>query len=142
MSRVHKFVFFAVFALVLVACSTGGSGEFQVNDVWARPGLVGGNAAVFFVINNPGPDDMLLSVSSEIASAVEMHMTIMQDDNMQMVPQVNVPVPIGETIFEPGGLHVMLIGLKNDLKPGDTFTVTLNFEKAGDRLLNVTVREP
>jgi copper(I)-binding protein len=142
MSRVRWFVFFVVFGVVLVACGAGGSGEFQVNDVWARPGLVGGNAAVFFVINNPGPDDMLLSVSSEIASAVEMHMTIMQDGNMQMVPQVNVPVPIGETIFEPGGLHVMLIGLKNDLKPGDTFPVTLNFEKAGDRLLNVTVREP
>ena len=61
---------------------------------------------------------------------------------MKMVHQMNVPVPTGETVFKTGDLHVMLIGLKNDLNPGDTFTLTLSFENAGERILNVTVREP
>ena len=97
---------------------------------------------MFFVISNPGSEDFLLSASSDVAGAVELHKTIMEDGNMKMVQQMNVPVPTGETIFKPGDLHVMLIGLKNDLNPGNTFTVTLNFENAGEKTLDVVVREP
>ena len=132
---------FVMFAVVLAACSAAGSGELQVNDIWARPGLAGGNGGVFFVIDNPGAADLLLSASSDVADAVELHKTVMQGDNMQMVQQMNVPVPTGETVFKPGDLHVMLIGLKNDLKAGDTFSVTLNFQTAGERTLTVMVKD-
>jgi copper(I)-binding protein len=132
---------FVIFAGVLAACSAAGSGELQVNDIWARPGLAGGNGGVFFVIDNPGAADLLLSASSDVADAVELHKTVMQGDNMQMIQQMNVPVPTGETVFKPGDLHVMLIGLKNDLKAGDTFSVTLNFQTAGERTLTVMVKD-
>lgn len=141
MFKIRFTLAFAVFAMLLAACGASGSGELQVNDVWARPGLAGGNSAIYFVIDNPGPADSLLSASSEVAEAVELHQTVMQDGNMQMAHQMNVPVPIGETVFQPGGLHVMLIGLKGDLKAGDTFTVTLVFETAGERTLTVTVKD-
>lgn len=141
MSKVWIIVLFTALAIVLAACGAG-SGELQVNDAWARPALAGGNSAIFFVIDNPGAEDLLLSVDSDVAEAVELHKTVMQDETMQMVQQMNVPVPTGETVFKPGDLHVMLIGLENDLQPGDTFTVTVNFETAGEKLLNVTVREP
>lgn len=55
--------------------------------------------------------------------------------------QHNVLVSAGKTEFKPGGLHVMLIGLNNDLRVGDTFTVTLNFEMTGEQTLSVTVKE-
>jgi copper(I)-binding protein len=135
------FVFIAL-ALLLSACGAAGSGELGVNDVWARPGLAEGNSAVFFVIDNPGAEDFLLSASSDVAGAVELHKTIMEDGNMKMVHQMNVPVPTGETAFKPGDLHVMLIGLKDELKPGDTFTLALSFETAGEQILSVMVREP
>jgi len=141
MFKVRSFVVFFVLAFLVSACGLGG-GELQVNDGWARPGLAGGNGGVFFVISNPVSADMLLSASSDVANSVEMHKTVMQDGNMQMVQQMNVPVPIGETTFKPGDLHVMLIGLKNALKPGDTFTLTLKFENAGEKELTVTVQEP
>ena len=141
MFKVRFFVVFSVLTLLTSACGAGG-GELQVNDGWARPGLAGGNGGVFFVINNPVGADMLLSASSDVANTVEMHKTVLQDGNMQMVQQMNVPVPIGETAFESGDLHVMLIGLKIDLKPGDMFTLTLMFENAGEKKLTVTVREP
>lgn len=140
--KVRSMFLFVALALVLAACGAGGSGELQVNDVWARPGIAGGNSGVFFVIDNPVADDLLLSASSDVAGAVELHKTIMKDGVMQMVQQMNVPVPVGETVFKPGDLHVMLIGLNNDLKPGDTFTVMLTFEKAGEQVLDVVVREP
>ena len=142
MSEVRLYFAFVVLALVLAACTASGSGELGVNDVWARPGLAEGNSAVFFVIDNPGAEDFLLSASSDVAGAVELHKTVMEDGNMKMMHQMNVPVPTGETIFKPGDLHVMLIGLKNDLRPGDSFKVTLNFETAGEKTLDVVVREP
>jgi len=62
---------------------------------------------------------------------------------MMMVQQENVPVGAQSQIeFSPGGLHVMLIGLNQDLNPGDTFQVTLNFENAGQITMDVPVREP
>lgn len=142
MSQARLYVVFVLVVLVLTACGASGSGELGVNDVWARPGLADGNSAVFFVIDNPGAEDFLHSASSDVAGAVELHKTVMEDGNMKMMHQMNVPVPTGETIFKPGDLHVMLIGLNNDLKPGDTFTVTLDFEKAGEKTLDVVVKEP
>ena len=141
MSKVRLPFVFAILAAFLAACAAAGSGELQVNGVWARPGLAGGNGAIFFVIDNPGAADLLLSASSDVADAVELHKTVMQNGNMQMVQQMNVPVLTGETVFKPGDLHVMLIGLKNDLKAGDTFTVTLDFQTAGARTLTVTVKD-
>jgi len=133
---------FAV-VLLLPACAPAASGQLQVSDVWARPGLAGGNSAVYFVIEN-GTDstDTLLSASSDIASAVELHMTSMEGDNMQMMPQEEVPVETGKTEFQPGGLHVMLVGLNQDLNPGDKFLLRLNFATAGEMILDVTVSEP
>ena len=142
MSKVRLLFGFAFLAGVLAACGATGSGEFQVTEVWARPGLAGGNSAIFFKIENPGSADLLLLASSDVAGAVELHKTVMQDGAMQMVHQLNVPVPTGETVFKPGDLHVMLIGLENDLNPGDTFTLVLNFETAGEKTLDVVVREP
>lgn len=137
-----RFVLIAALVTVLAACAPSSSG-LQVNDVWARPGLAGGNSAVFFVIENETAGaDTLLSASSDVASAVEMHMTVMQDGNMQMVHQQEVPVQAGKTEFKPGGLHIMLIGLNRELNPGDTFSVTLNFATAGSIPLDVTVNEP
>ena len=142
MFNARLYVVLAVLAFVVAACGASGSGELQVNDVWARPGLAGGNSAVFFVIDNPGTEDLLLSASSDVAGAVELHKTIMEDGNVKMVHQMNVPVPTGETVFKPGDLHVMLIGLNGDMNPGDAFTLMLNFENAGEKTLNVVVREP
>lgn len=62
---------------------------------------------------------------------------------MKMRPVESVPLPAGGTVeFKPGGLHVMLLELKRDLKAGDAFAVTLKFEKAGPQTVQVTVREP
>jgi copper(I)-binding protein len=141
--KIFAFVFFLSTSVLLAACGDTRGQSLQVKNLWARPGLAQGNSAIYFVIDNPtAVEDSLLSVSSDVAEAVEMHMTMMQDGNMQMIPQKEVPVPLGKTEFKPGGFHVMLIGLKYDLKPGDTFNITLNFKSAGEKPLEVTVGEP
>lgn len=145
---------------LVTAC---GSGELAVNDAWARPALAGQTGAVYFVIDNPGEADTLLSVRTDASASTEMHMSMMvsndsSDQNMDsmsdssmgdmsgevmtMVQQDNVPVPAkGKVAFEPGGLHVMLLGLKDNLVEGQTIEVTLNFEKAGPITVQVPVTQ-
>lgn len=132
-------VVFTLFGLV--ACS--GAKELTVSEVWARPGLAEGNSGVFFEINNPTKtDDRLLSASSDVAGAVELHQTTMEDGVMKMTPQEFVSVPAGEQVaFKPGDYHVMLIGLKDALNVGDSFTLTLNFENAGAIVIEVSVQQ-
>ena len=82
--------------------------------------------------------------SEDIGNTMESSMdTNLAGGVMMMVQQENVRVGAQSQLeFTPGGLHVMLIGLDQDLNPGDTFQVTLNFEKAGRITLDVPVREP
>lgn len=126
--------------LVLSACGSS-SGDLKVQAAWARPANAGENGAAYFVIENgTAADDTLLSVSSEIADATEVHMS-MADGNgvMSMQMQESVPVPARNKVgFKPGGLHVMFVSLTQDLNVGDTITFILNFEKAG----NITVEAP
>jgi len=142
MFKARDLLVFSTFGIFLVACAPA-TGPLKVSEVWARPGLAGGNSAVYFMITNEtSGTDTLLSASSDVAGAVEMHMTSMQDGNMQMEQQQQVPVPAGQTEFQPSGLHVMLIDLNQDLNPGDTFRLTLDFATAGSMPLDVTVSEP
>jgi copper(I)-binding protein len=102
------------------------------------------NGAVFMKLMNEGnQDDLLLSAESEVAEAVELHESKMDENEvMKMSPVPNIPVPAGETVtLEPGGLHVMLMGLKEELAPGDKFSLTLNFERAGPQTIEVEVSD-
>lgn len=139
-----KLILALLLTVLLVSACGSSSGELTIQDAWARPASAGDNGAVYFVIENGiGENDTLLSVSSEIASATEVHMS-MGDDNgvMSMQMQESVLVPArGRVEFKPGGLHVMFVGLTRDLKIGDTITLTLNFEKAGEIIVQVEVKE-
>ena len=140
--------------LILSACSRG---ELTVKDAWARPALAGNNSAIYFVIENSGEADTLLSAATDAATTVEMHMSMAveeeqntehnmegmsQGEVMTMVRQENVSIPRrGEVTFAPGGLHVMLVGVSSDLAVDDTIELTLTFEKAGTMTLQVPVEE-
>lgn len=127
---------------VMAAGCAPGDGSLAVTDAWSRPAPAGGNGAVFFTIDNTsGADDRLLGAASDVAGAVEVHLTMMDGDSMSMQQQAFVDVPAGRTAFAPGGLHVMLIGLARDLQAADTFEVTLTFAQGGEMGIVVTVRE-
>jgi copper(I)-binding protein len=107
-------------------------------------GMMGGSgtgAAFFTVTNNGAEDDRLVAAASDVAAAVEIHEMAMKDGTMQMSPLMDgLPIPAGETVvLEPGGYHIMLIGLKQDLKAGETFKMTVTFEKAGEVELEVPI---
>lgn len=138
------FPFILIIAVILLSACAPSSGALTVNETWARPASKGENGAVYFVIqNDTASDDALISASTDIASPAEAHMSMMDDQGvMSMKMQEAVQVPAGERIaLKPGGLHIMLIDLKQDLKVGDTFTLILRFEKAGGITVQVEVKE-
>ncbi len=138
------FPFILSIAVILLSACTLSSGALTVNGSWARPAFKGENGAIYFVIENgTDGDDALVSAGTNIASNAEAHMSMMNDQgvaSMQMQSAVQIPASDSVT-FKPGGLHIMLVDLKQDLRVGDTFTLTLQFEKAGEIMVQVEVRE-
>jgi copper(I)-binding protein len=62
---------------------------------------------------------------------------------MTMEQQDQVPIPVNDTVeFAPGGLHVMLVSLSQDLSVKDTFPITLVFQNHGEMSLIVEVKQP
>ncbi|HET6594259.1 MAG TPA: copper chaperone PCu(A)C [Anaerolineales bacterium] len=113
----------------------------EVYDAWTRPAAQGANGAIYFVIHFSA-DEELVGVSSDAAEAVEIHESRMNGDVMEMRPVQSVPLGAGEDVrFEPGGLHVMLVGLKQDLKTGGEVEITLHFKNYQDIPLRVLVQD-
>jgi len=144
MLKTYSFVLILILTLFLAACAApAGNASLEINDIWARPGLAEGNSAVYFLIDNlTSEEDILISASNDIAQHVEIHMSMMDGEIMQMMQQHELSIPIGKTEFKPRGLHVMLIGLHNDLNAGDSFNIKLKFQHAGEITLDVTVKIP
>ena len=75
-----------------------------------------------------------------MSKSVELHQMQMQGDVMRMRQVDAIDIPANKSVaLEPGGLHIMLVGLKAPLKEGDRFPMTLTFEKAGEVKVDVVV---
>ena len=97
------------------------------------------NAAGFLTIENKGNDDILLSASSNVATATEIHEMKMDGNVMQMRPVESLSIPAKSKLeLQPGGYHLMFMGLKEPLKDGSIVEVQLRFQKAG----SVSVKLP
>jgi copper(I)-binding protein len=111
-------------------------GDIQIIHPFARatvPGQSSGSA--YLKLENKGKtDDKLIEVQSPIAKSVELHEMQMSGDVMKMREVKGVEIKAEKTVnMQPGGgYHIMLIGLKKPLKPGDKFPLSLKFEKAGE----------
>ena len=116
----------------------------RIDHPFARatpPGAKSG--AVFLTVLNGGSEtDRLLRASTPIAGGVILHQMAVEDGVMKMraVPSLSV-IPGGRLELKPNGYHLMLIDLKQPLKLGEKFPLTLSFERAGSVLISVPVEE-
>ena len=117
----------------------------MVYNAWIRPTVQGQNGAVYFLLNNYSAEaDELVAASSNITDSVEIHESSMVEgtDIMQMNQVFSVPLNGGsEVTFKPGGLHIMLVEVKREIKNGETVEITLHFKKHADIPVNVSVSE-
>lgn len=100
-------------------------------------------AGGYLTITNSGTeDDRLLSLTAPVGDEASIHEMAENDGVMTMRPLQNgLTIPAGETVtLEPGGLHLMLTGLKEQLVEGQSLDLTLNFEKAGAVTMTFEIR--
>src|ERR1700761_6989306 len=126
----------ALIAVAAPACADEvKAGDLVITQAWTRatPGgaKTGGG---FLTIENKGSSaDKLVGVNADVAGKVEVHEMAMDGGVMKMRPvEGGLTIDPGKTVkLAPGGLHLMMTGLKSPLKQGDKLPVTLQFEKAG-----------
>lgn len=99
------------------------------------------NGAAFLTVKNAGAEaDRLIAAKAPVADRVELHTHLHENGVMKMRQVEAVEVPAGgEAALQPGGDHVMLMGLKAPLKEGESFPLTLVFEKAGEVTVDVMI---
>lgn len=135
---------FAFAAVVAMYCgaSLAQSAKIEVADAWARPPIgQARNSAAYMTLTNRGADaDRLVKATTAAAGKVELHTTVREGEVLRMRQVQSVELKPGAAVkFAPGGLHVMLLDVKS-IKAGETFTLTLEFEKAGKQDVAVAVR--
>lgn len=139
--------FLAVFSAALLLAGSAHAAGYQAGDIMitaphARPTVPAQPAAAaYLTLENGGGADRLVGVASPVAQSAEIHIMRMDGDVMRMREAGEVPLaPAAKVTMKPGmGYHIMLIGLKQPLKEGASFPMTLTFEKAGKVEVQVVV---
>lgn len=132
----------AALAIAALAASTaalaGGvkHGSLVIKNAWTRATPPGSKVGAGYVtITNTGrAPDRLIAAKTEIAGRVEIHEMKMINGVMKMraLPNGVAVAPGATEQLKPGGNHIMFMALKRAIKQGETLSVTLTFEKAGD----------
>ena len=155
----------AAVLLVVAACSRGSAGAsigaspggaaiaspsavidgIVVTDAWVRPPMGPDRPAAGYltITNTSTQEDALIGVSSPIATSVEIHETMADDSGMmgmQPVTSLRIPGSLAIVKLEPGGYHLMLIGVADMPAVGENVELTLTFEHIGDLVVQAEVR--
>jgi len=131
-----------VLALSALLLSTATLAEVTVESPYARavpPGQP--NSAAFMTLTNSSEAVSLIGGSSSAAKVVELHTHLHENGVMRMrkIDKIDVPAK-GEVTLQPGGLHIMLLGLNEQLKADQLIDITLNFSDGSSQALQVPVK--
>ena len=134
--------------IALVGALFGGpaladNGDLVVTDARSRatPPTVANGVGYLAIENRGDSADRLIGAETERAETVELHETRQDGEIMRMRPlPEGIELPSGERVtLEPGGRHLMLVGLKTPLMAGETVPLTLDFERAGKLTIELQV---
>lgn len=118
--------------------------EVMVEDAYARAvAPMQKNSAVFMKLMNHGKmEHAVVRATGDVAASVELHTHTNDGGVMRMRPIDKITVPAGgHTLLQPGGLHVMLIGLKQGLEEGGMVHITLEFEDGSTKMVMAPVKQ-
>jgi hypothetical protein len=138
----------AALALLLATPLTAAKAPAQdagpkIEQPWARatPGNVR-TGAVYMTIEPGATPDKLVAIATPVAGRAELHAHMMDKGVMQMRPVDALALqPGAPAVLKPGGYHVMLFDLKQPLKDGEEFPLTLTFAQAGAKQVTVHVEK-
>lgn len=149
--------------MLMTACTGNTPEEPQlvIEEPWARAAAMinadmgiegesgsmhsgGGTSAIYMKIRNSGRQaDKLITAKTDVAEIVETHISEERDGVMMMAKVDGIDIPGRDTVeLQPGGLHIMLINLQQDLIAGEQINLTLEFEKTGVVNIKIPVKSP
>lgn len=124
---------------------TGAKNGIQVHQPFVRlmPPMQPNTAAFMRLENASLNDRVLVGAVSDVAEAVELHTHSVVDGMMQMRQVQHIDLPAGDTVaLQPGGLHIMMIGLKAPLEDGQLVEITLRYDDGTEQSIKAPVRHP
>ena len=138
--------FLLPFILILAACSSAKPEVLEAREAWGRSSPASTQNAAFYLTleNTMGTDDQLIGAEMAICDRVELHETTIDDQSVMRMGHIGqIDIAGGVTVrFEPGGLHLMCIGLKEELKVGEKIPIRLSFAKSDAIQVEAEIREP
>jgi len=139
---------FALLAAGIIASTAGAhsyeTGPLVIGHPWSPPVAAGRPVGVAYlsITNNGNSADTLTGASSPRAASVQMHQTTLSEGMARMRPLAGLTIGPGKTVrIEPGGIHLMLMGLNAPLVAGTTVPLTLEFRNAGRITVQLNVEE-
>ncbi len=100
------------------------------------------SAAYMTLQNNTDAEKKLVGVSSDSAKNAELHEHVHKDGMMQMREVESISIPANSsTMIEPGGYHIMLIGLTKAIKSGDLLNMELKFDDGKKQIIKIEVKK-
>ena len=128
-------------ACLLAACGDGDDASaIEVSNARARFTTTD-VGAIYLDIRSTGAGDRLVAASADLAAEVQVHEVVREGGSSRMRPVADgIAIAAGGRVsLEPGGYHLMLLGVAEVPDAGDTFELTLQFERAGRVAVTVTV---
>lgn len=144
------FLLFSVLAMALVPLQSRAAGGVTIENAYSFAAAPGARSAAAFmtIVYPPSADgttipDRLMRVETPVAGRAELHTVLIEDNAMAMRKVDILPLsPMGTMTFSPQGTHIMMMELRQPLAAGETYPMTLVFEKAGPVEIAVPVRAP
>ncbi|WP_455212386.1 copper chaperone PCu(A)C [Kaarinaea lacus] len=139
--------FLSIFVTVLLSVagnSFAADAHLMIMDPWVREAPPNAKmlAGYFTIMNHSGKSAEIVGASSDKFEKIELHKTVHEGGVAKMIPQPSVEVGKHATVkFQPGGLHLMLINPKAQLKAGDKVDITLKLRKGGDLTMTAVVKK-
>jgi periplasmic copper chaperone A len=130
--------------VLLLLCATGAGAApdpVSIDGAWARKSSRPHVVFVYLTISlGKGVDDVLVGASSPVANKIDLLAPLPEGHGESLEPVIALELENHmPTVLQPGEAHLILRGVREKLKPGDSFQVTLRFANAGSREVTVKV---
>ena len=132
------------FVLSILSIAAVFGADIEIEGAYARASIPNApNSAAFFVIKyNSDKDIAITSANSDIAEKNELHTHIKENQMLKMMKIEKLVVPAKSSLeLKSGGDHVMLMGLKKELKAGDEISLELSFSDGDKKSIKVPVKD-
>jgi copper(I)-binding protein len=130
-------------AVLSLAATATASAQTTVKDAWVRGTVAQQKASGAFMHITSASGGKLVSVSSPVAGVAEIHEMAMDGNVMKMRAVPALELPAGKAVeLKPGGYHVMLLDLKQQLKNGDSVPLSLVVEGKDGKRETVEIKAP